>query len=236
MKLHALFTAALAASSALAFAPAQAAVVIDDFNTPQTFFSCDFPGLSYKAGDMLYGDRLFSGGCSKPAAGGAITVAGGLASYGAGGISQITINALYDASLPPGSGDPVQAADLTQAGANDRFAMRIRVSNDTRFTLSVTSASESASLQLDLPATAGFVDLALPFASFSPASAALWQGVTRVSFQIVDTTVNPGGSFSASGDIDFIRAVPEPGSAVLLGLGLLGLALRRQSAASSLFQ
>ena len=227
MKLHA-FTAAVAAISALLAAPVQAVVVIDDFNTPQNFSSCNFPGFSYQAGDMLYGDRLFSGGCSRPAAGGGITVAGGLASYGAGGISQITINGLYDASLPPGSGDAKQAVDLTQAGANDRFAMRIMVGNETRFTLSVASASESASLQLDLPVTAGFVDLALPFASFSPASAALWQGVTSVSFQIVDTTVNPGGLFSASGEIDFIRAVPEPAGAALLLLGLLGLgALRR---------
>ncbi len=237
MRITVISAAMLAAAFLSAAAPAEAAtVVIDDFDTDQSFSSCNLPGLQNQAGAMIYGQRLFSGGCQKLQAGGTMTVASGELSYSAGGTQSIGVNAFYSAILPPGSGNPPVAVDLTGGGSNDGLLMRIHVTGHTLFTLTVANASESASRQIDLAPGASFIDLALPFASFSAASASLWQSATSVSYSIADPgPVAPNTLYSASGQIDFIRAVPEPGTGVMLCLGVLALAgrVRRKGVGST---
>lgn len=226
MRITSISAALLAAAFFAATTPVRAAtVVIDDFDTGQSFSSCDFPPFGNQAGAMIYGRRVFIGGCQKFQAGSNVTVASGELSYGAGGTEAIVLDAIYSATLPLGSGNAPVAVDLTSGGTNDGLLIRIHVTGHTLFTFTVANASESASRQIDLAPGASFIDLALPFASFSAASASLWQSATSVSYSIVDPgPAAANGFYRASGEIDFIRAVPEPGTGAMLCLGVLALA------------
>lgn len=228
----ALKIASLAVAMAFGNAAQAASVLIDDFNgsgfanTASNF--TDTPGGSYNPAyaGAIGGFRDVSA-FSPTINGTQVTVVGGVYGHsqtvGAFGTSTLT----WDGSGTPGSG--FSAIDLTDGGINDviRFVIVDTDGNldGNQFELTIngqTIVHTFTQAQEDAFDDDGYLNVDFSLASFSGASAA-----TSISL-FIDGMHNDAWDVS----IDNIGAidinVPEPGTILLFGAGLVGMASRLQ--------
>ncbi|WP_457423678.1 PEP-CTERM sorting domain-containing protein [Roseateles sp. P5_E7] len=229
-------------AASLVAVTAQAGYVIDEFNTAQSYSACNFPGFSGTNGDMVFGNRLLSGACPNKLTGGVnASVAAGTMTFNFGSLQadvglSVRSGADPTALIPGPVGPPV---DITQGGVNNAFEIAILPTTELLLSISIDGLAGTASLSRTVAASSSWEILTIPFSDFID-GAAIATNLTIFRYTLADPTPEPGGLFggvttAGSGQLDFIRAVggvvPEPGTVLLVALGLaaLGFAGRRQS-------
>jgi hypothetical protein len=124
--------------------------------------------------------------------------------------------------------------DVTNNGAAD-LNLRLTIGTGTGFrprengtwyttsvAVSVPVGADWANLKFDL------TDAAMSLVQGTDSLSDVLAGVTQIRFISAESLTNRGDSIAATMSFDNITAIPEPSTALLLGLGLLGLRAHRQ--------
>lgn len=141
---------------------------------------------------------------------------GGELTVSQGDLDQITGSLVYD---------NFTALDFTEGGLNNQFALDF-VGSDASFpvtnalSITATSGSNTDTQFITIPPTANLGVATVDFASFSGVD---FTQLDAVSIEY-DFASDPGRDFR----IDTFSAIPEPTAVAFLGLGGLGLMLRRR--------
>jgi hypothetical protein len=227
-----------------AFGPtaARATITIDDFDDPQSLV-VSAPGAiqatAATAPGAIGGTRTISlQNDASGNGGGTVTV-----DMAGSGMLDIAFPASsgggaalfhYDGNLSTSqSSNGLGPIDLTEGGSNSAFRIFWRSDVVTSFTISVFNGSARS---LAIVATPGqglgaFTTVDVPFSSFTAIG-----GFQPASFTAIGSIGFWFDAFTGVGagpdlEIDRIAVVPEPGTGLLLGLGMAALARRRASRA-----
>jgi hypothetical protein len=126
------------------------------------------------------------------------------------------------------------AADVENRGDVD-LNLRLTIGNGTGGNPRTNGTWYTTSVAVSVPVGADWANLKF---DLTDAAMSLFQGtdslsdvlagVTQIRFISAESLTNRGDSIAATMSFDNITAIPEPSTALLLGLGLLGLRAHRQ--------
>jgi hypothetical protein len=208
-------------------------ITIDGFATAQTLLVDDATPMDedgVPAADAIGGARHATlerlGGYGTDT----LTVNGGgfgLLDLSSAAADRVVATLLYDGGTDGDiSFDGLGGADLTDLGTNTLIRILARSDLVAPLTITVyTDAGNASRATRSLPGLgfASFTELDIPFDGPGGFTAFLGAGANFASVGAIVVELSGAGTPSLDAQLDSIFAVPEPGSAALLAVGLVGL-------------